>query len=95
MGRRNGLAGIQQGKMLAPAVGEEQPQTSGHAGGMQLESSSAEKGLGLQAEPAVCPCYMKSDGFLDSIRQNCQQVDGDDPSPLVSIGDTLKYCIQI
>lgn len=46
MGRRNGLAGIQQGEMLAPATGEEQPQASGHAGGMQLENS-AEKSVGL------------------------------------------------
>lgn len=55
MGWRNGLAGIQQGEMLAPATGKEQPQASGHAGGTQLENS-AEKDLGLQAEPAMCPC---------------------------------------
>ena len=61
-----------------------------------LESSSAEKGVGVQQvdhEPATCPCNKEGQcqpGLSEEER--CHQVKGSDPSPLLSIGETHLEC---
>ncbi|KAF4803364.1 hypothetical protein TURU_016938 [Turdus rufiventris] len=58
----------QQGQVLGPAPGEEQPQVPAQAGAQLLQSSSVEKDLGLLVHHKLsmswqCPCGQEGQGY--------------------------------
>lgn len=77
----------QQGQVLGPAPGEEQPQVPAQAGADLLQSSSVEKDLGLLLDhefsvSCQCPCGQEGQQCPGVHWEECgQQVQGGDPAP--------------
>ena len=81
---------VQQGQVQGPAPGEEQPHALVQAGADLLESSSAERDLGVLVgdkvdhEPAVCPGCQEDQWDPGVHQEECgQQVEGGSPPPLL------------
>ncbi|TRZ14645.1 hypothetical protein HGM15179_012458 [Zosterops borbonicus] len=95
----------QDRQVLIPAPPEEEPQAPAQAGGDLLETSSAEKNLGVLVENKLAMCQQcvlgakKASGILGWIRKRVcipgLQIKGGDPVPLLSPGEAhLECCVQ-
>jgi len=85
---------VQQGEVQSPAPGEEQPHAPVYDGDHSVEKQLCREGPGgpgghqVDHEAAICPCGRGSQHQAE----NCQQVRGGDPSPLLSTGETALEC---
>jgi len=81
---------VQQGQVQGPAPGKEQPTHQYRLGADLLESSSAERDLGVLVNDKLAmsqQCALvvkKANGILGCIKEECgQEVEGGSPPPLL------------
>ena len=96
------LMNFSQGKCKVLHLGRNNSMYRGGLGTDQLESSFTENALEVLGDTKLNMCQQcalagkKAASIMGCIEEHHQQVEGGDPSPLLSIGEThLKCCVQL